>query len=1731
MRKLFKRILCSMLSVMLGVGCMPAAFPAAAADETITDLKVNQLTEPLGVDDTPVFSWVIHSAGFGGAQSAYQIYVATDEKKAAAGQGDVWDSGKVPSGASYNVSYAGAPLSSKTDYYWTVKVWDEKDALLGVSSPAHFHTGIYHSEEWEGDWIGYPQAHTEKMTLDGAEWLWVGGQDSASAGGHAAGTQFFRKTFTLENVDKVASARLAWTADDQSTMYFNGVEIGSSRAWTSGGMSDVTGLLVEGENCIALRATNTGDGYAGAIARMIIDYKSASSEAPAEPVNLAQGKTVAASSAEHNPDWGWNLDFVVDGNRENQNGSERAGYCSKNDTDKDHSEWVSVDLGEKTPVNRFVFYPSANLTDGKWICAAVPKSYEIQVSDDGTQWAKVAEGGFEARPEAGPQTVEFQTVEARYVRLYASSLLQNGDYRLKLSEIEVYGGAKTQAPGQRLDIVSDQTWTGCTEEVSGWNQIQCDKGNWVKPQQHVPYGADPWKTNLSISDVNDANRAAVSLRREFEVGKKVASAYAYICGLGFFTLTVNGQAVTDSVMNPAPTQYDMTSLYCVYDISRLLEEGANALGVELGNSFYNETGGVWNWPNAYWRDNPKCLVNVELTYTDGSKETIASGTDWKVSREGPITSNSLYYGDEYDARKALVDVGGKGFDQAGYDDSGWDDAFVMAAPANRKGETAALKWQHEEPNMRTKTFQPSRIQQLDEDSWAVTCPVMTTGWAKLSGINLPAGQEITITYSEKQHADGTVMKLGGADGEGENWFSEANICQDHYISDGSANASYEPRYSYKGYQYIQIDGWTGDFTADNIEMYLINNAMEQTGSFETSSEMLNAMQEMMVRTVLNNQQGRITDTPVYEKNGWTGDANMMLDTIYYNFAAENVMETFLNMLADTQKTFGNVADIVPSADSFHDNHPTWNTVFPFGITKMCRYYGSYAYAEEMYPALRAFAQTDIGVLQRQGWLWPGGSYGDWCSPSNLHDGDAPINAGASEGSRITDNAMLYGALSEIAELTRLLYDRAREAKDTELARSYKADLDLYNETLQKMYDAYNARFYDESKGCYDTGDWSPSNDRTRYRQTSQLASLAYGLVPEDKVQGVVDSLAKDIVEKDYHLDTGIVGTKLILPMLDQYGHEELAFRIATQTTYPSWGFWLSKGATSCWENWETTTRSLNHHMFGSASEWFYSGLAGIQNVENGYETYTIDPAFTGNLDYVNCSIETVRGTLTSNWALNDDGTTTMELTVPFGSTAAAYLPTADKAGVRVNGQSLSGAPGVKQVTTADGRLCLTLGSGSYTIQLTDTYTDLYTLALAEGIKTAEGLNASKYPAELQKALQDALQKARRLSEGDKPQVTQKAVNAAERELAAIVTTVQGSEARQALYAALAAYGDVKDLSGYDSTLAAAYQSAVLTAENLAQDYAAADWQLEAAENNLETVYQLMVVGEAQNLALHKTCKASSAENNSSWGWSLSFATDGDRQNANHNNEYAGYSSSENTGRDHSEWIYVDLGAPTDINKVRFYPSSALENGKWMGYGAPKSFEIQVSDDGESWTKAAEGGFDAVPEYGPQSLEFETVEARYVRLYASSLFAKGNDYRLQITELEVFHVPTLPVQPEGLLYLAVSDGALSPVFDYFETDYTARVKKSVSRMTLTPYATEGTAITVNGKACASGDAASVPLAMGENRITLTAGGVAYTLTVTREEGGDQPDILPGDLDGNGEVTIQDVMEACKVLARQ
>ncbi len=799
-------------------------------------------------------------------------------------------------------------------------------------------------------------------------------------------------------------------------------------------------------------------------------------------------------------------------------------------------------------------------------------------------------------------------------------------------------------------------WKAIQSIPADWNLPTYDDSTWRSPDQYVSYGSSPWDRQCVIS--NEGDRAAILLRKEFEAKKDVIEATVYMSGIGYSVLRINGKLADDCFLDPCNTQYNKTVLYRTLDVTSLLNAGAtNALAVELGNGFYNEEGGVWNWGSATWKDSPKLLFWMVVRYADGSSESIVSDTSWKVTSDGPTTFNSIYYGEYYDARKEKT-----GWDMPGYDDSSWSQAV------NAKKPTGKLECQLEDPVRRTEAFSPKQIKKLSDGSYVVYCPEMVAGWVKLTVRGASAGDQIVLTYSEKLNSNGSVQRLGGKDGVSNNWWPEFYIMTDRYTAKGEAIETFEPKFSYKGFQYIQIWNYPGELTVDDIVIYRTRNDVKTTGTFECSNDLLNQMHQMMVRTILNNLQGKPTDCPVWEKNGWLGDFNVALTSMNYNFDMSTVTENFIEIMESCFEQYGLVPPMVPTAGWNIGENYVWNTVYVFGVYDTYKVYGSLQYLKEQYATMKKYAAKVVANLRQNRWVCPDGQLGDWVSPMGTNP-NAQYNENPSEGSGIVGTALVYQMLKDMSEIATML--------------GYDADATSYQDSMENIYEAFNTKFYNVKEGYYETTTWSQIGTRTRYRQSSNLLPLAVGLVPEENRQTVIDNLIKDIHAKNDHLDTGCVGTKFILPLLTDLGYTDLAYTIATQTTYPSWGFMIEKGSTSLWEMWEATSRSLDHYFLGTYEEWFYSHLAGIKNMDNGYETFTVQPYLPNDLTYVTCKVQTVRGEVESSWVKEADGTVTMTVKVPFGSTATVILPVGTT-------YSLNG-------TLLENGEALTLGSGSYTI--------------------------------------------------------------------------------------------------------------------------------------------------------------------------------------------------------------------------------------------------------------------------------------------------------------------------------------------------------------------------------------------------------------------------------------------------
>lgn len=724
-----------------------------------------------------------------------------------------------------------------------------------------------------------------------------------------------------------------------------------------------------------------------------------------------------------------------------------------------------------------------------------------------------------------------------------------------------------------------------------------------------------WKGKWIDAGTSIEERLAPIFKKEFSAEKDIVCAKAYVCGLGLFEMKINGALPDDTLLNPAHSQYSKTVLYRTFDITNLLKSGNNEITVELGNSFFNETTDIWDWHTASWRAAPKLIADIVIEYADGTAETLSTDEDWLVTLDGPITTNSIYLGEVYDARRT---------------EFVWKNACLTDAPEG------TLKEQYMPPIRRINTFAPQKIKQLSNGSYVITVPEMVTGWAKIK-ISASAGTEVYITYGEKLTDSGEVQKIGKYEGHGGEWWPESYIQQDCFISNGKA-FDYEPKFSYKGFKYIQVDG-VENLCADDVEIYRIANDVEIISEFECSDKNLNRLHKIAVNTMLNNFQGKPTDTPVWEKNGWLGDANCALPMMMFNFDMSSYMASFIDIMKDCFEEYGSVPVIVPSASWSLKNSPVWNSVFVFGVKALIDHCGMKDYAREVYPALKGYAQANIAELKELGWAWGTRALADWVAP--IGDENLEVEPDPSEGAEICCTAFVAEMLDTMRMLT--YYVDAPEEDEEE-----------YFEAMKNICDEFHKRFYKADKKIYETSVWKQKGNRTKYRQTSNLLPLAFGLAPSEDADEIAKNLAEDFISRDYHLDTGCTGTRFVLPVLCDYGYTDIAYKVLTQTTYPSWGMWLESDTDSAWESWERTARSFNHYFLATYDEFFFTHLAGIRNIRNGYEVVTIKPVLDFGLDFVKTKIKTPKGILRIEWK-KTEGSYEVEIEIPEGTTANIEL--------------------------------------------------------------------------------------------------------------------------------------------------------------------------------------------------------------------------------------------------------------------------------------------------------------------------------------------------------------------------------------------------------------------------------------------------------------------------------------------
>jgi alpha-L-rhamnosidase len=777
-----------------------------------------------------------------------------------------------------------------------------------------------------------------------------------------------------------------------------------------------------------------------------------------------------------------------------------------------------------------------------------------------------------------------------------------------------------------------------------------------------------WKASWITPDVKEDPRKSEPspfLRREFNLSKPVASARVYVTSLGLYELQLNGKKVGDQLFTPGWTSYNKRLQYQLYDVTSQLTAGPNALGVILGDGWYRGRIG-WGTDNRNrYGDKLALLLQLEVTYQDGSKESIITDPSWK-SATGPILSSDIYNGEAYDAR---LEAGN--WSKPGFAAEGWKPVKTFTQTKDILIASAG------EPVKKIQELLPKKIWTTPKGEKVVDLGQNMVGWVRLK-VKGKKDDKVVITFAEVLDKEGNFYtdNLRGAKNT------------DVYILKGEGEEYFEPRFTFHGFRYVRVEGFPGTLATDNITGVVIHSAMEPTGTFTCSDPLINQLQQ----NIQWGQKGNFLDVPTDcpqrdERLGWTGDAQAFAPTASFNFNVASFFTKWMKDLAADQMKSGAVPDVIPDILNFKGepgmNGKTagwaastgWADAAIIIPWTMYRSYGDVRILEEQYSSMKAWVQY---MQNRAGdkYLWTGdGHYGDWLS-YNTPDSDYP---GA-----YTDKDLI--ATAYFAYSSKLLSQIAGILGKDDDARMYQTLFENIRAAFNKEYVTSTGRLV--------------SNTQTAYSLV-----LAFDLLPETLVPKAAQYLADD-VKKFGHITTGFLGTPIICKVLTQTGNNDAAYFLLNRKQYPSWLYPVTAGATTIWERWDAQRpdgsfqdvgmNSFNHYAYGAIGDWLYKVAAGL-NIDPeipGYKKIMFHPQPGGGLTQAQASIETLYGRVSSGWTIAS-GRFTYKITVPPNTTATVILQDAGILTVRAGKKTLTDIPSVSNITKKGSDLQFAIGSGEY----------------------------------------------------------------------------------------------------------------------------------------------------------------------------------------------------------------------------------------------------------------------------------------------------------------------------------------------------------------------------------------------------------------------------------------------------
>lgn len=753
--------------------------------------------------------------------------------------------------------------------------------------------------------------------------------------------------------------------------------------------------------------------------------------------------------------------------------------------------------------------------------------------------------------------------------------------------------------------------------------------------------------------------AARYLRKEIKIEKQISNAKVYIMGMGLYELYINGQKIGDQVLSPIPTDYSKNIKYNVFDVTSHLSPGENVISSILGNGRFFSMRQEYKPYKIKSFGFPKMALQLDIRYTDGTRDIIKSDTSWKFSVDGPIRSNNEYDGEVYDARMEIPN-----WNQVGFDDSSWANVTWVEEPGGFPQAQMT-------PNMKVmEEISPISLTKTSNGTYILDMGQNMVGWLQLS-IKGNRGDTINLKFAESLQQDGSLYTANLRDAK----------ATDSYIFKGEDIEVWEPKFVYHGFRFVEISGLQYQPKRQDFLGKVVYDNIETSGTFECSDPTMNQIFNNAYWGIRGNYKGMPVDCPQRnERQAWLGDRTTGAYGESFLLDNQTLYAKWLDDIKFSQTLDGGIPDVAPAFWRYYGDGVTWQGAYIKVADMLYQQFADKNVIQNHYPFMKKWMDYMEANYLKNG-LISQDKYGDWCVPP-----ESSTIIRSKDPSRLTDGEVLSSAF--YFHLLQIMKKFARiiEADSHEISH--------YEQLSARIKEAFNKKYLNEATFSY-------ANNTV----TANVLPLAFGMVPKELKKKVFENMVHEIeVVKKGHISTGVVGTQFLMRTLTENGRGDLAYKLASNRTYPSWGYMAENGATTIWELWNGNTadpemNSQNHVMLlGDLLIWYYENIAGIKSssAHPGFKQIIMKPDFEAGLTYVKASYNSIHGIIKSHWK-KDKKELTWNISIPANTSAQVYLPTADISTIFIN-QTPINRLSLKHVRVENQQI-LELKSGTYTLQI------------------------------------------------------------------------------------------------------------------------------------------------------------------------------------------------------------------------------------------------------------------------------------------------------------------------------------------------------------------------------------------------------------------------------------------------